>query len=308
MDDHPNIQRTTTVHKSDAEIQFDWLRQVATDTDLPSTASRIAIALTAYFNREHDGWAWMSQITLATKLGVAERTIRDAMSALVARGHLVLDRRGKMETNRYRLALKCESDRQRIADHDRQEPSGHDRKKSADQEGVTGRSTSSDRQKSAGVTGRNLPPNPLKEPLEEPIEERDSIAPDFCDEDLGRRSRSLSTEIDVHFEAFWVQYPLKKAKAAALRAYRSVITKKLATNEQLMAGVLRYTAERSGQDPRYTKHPATWLNGGCWADEPAQPAGNGPVRHPGPGGGNDHIANAARMAKQAQARRLANGC
>ena len=26
---------------------------------------------------------------------------------------------------------------------------------------------------------------------------------------------------------------------------------------------------RAGEDPRYTKHPATWLNGNCWEDEPS---------------------------------------
>lgn len=116
-----------------------------------------------------------------------------------------------------------------------------------------------------------------------------------------------SAEIEAQFEAFWVKYPLKKAKAAALKAYRAVITKGLATHDQLMAGVLRYAAERSGQDPRWTKHPATWLNGGCWSDEPTTSIGSGSPAHAAPGGGNDHIAKAAAMARQAQARRQANG-
>ena len=30
-----------------------------------------------------------------------------------------------------------------------------------------------------------------------------------------------------------------------------------------------YAIERAEEDPRYTKHPATWLAGGCWADEAA---------------------------------------
>ena len=34
-----------------------------------------------------------------------------------------------------------------------------------------------------------------------------------------------------------------------------------------LAGAQRYAAERKDQDPKYTKHPATWLNGGCWEDE-----------------------------------------
>ncbi len=41
-------------------------------------------------------------------------------------------------------------------------------RKSAGHTGMTGKSTSSDRQDPAGQTGRNLPPNPSIEPLEEP--------------------------------------------------------------------------------------------------------------------------------------------
>jgi len=35
-----------------------------------------------------------------------------------------------------------------------------------------------------------------------------------------------------------------------------------------IAGAQRYAVERQGQPPKYTKHPATWLNGGCWEDDP----------------------------------------
>jgi hypothetical protein len=48
----------------------------------------------------------------------------------------------------------------------------------------------------------------------------------------------------------------------------------LATPEELLAGAMRYAAERVGQDPKFTKNPATWLNKGSYADEPAQPIGN----------------------------------
>jgi hypothetical protein len=50
-----------------------------------------------------------------------------------------------------------------------------------------------------------------------------------------------------------------------------VLDKKLATPEELVSGAKRYAAERAGQDGKYTKHPATWLNNECWADEPARP-------------------------------------
>jgi hypothetical protein len=75
-------------------------------------------------------------------------------------------------------------------------------------------------------------------------------------------------EAIASFEAWWTQYPLKKAKVAALKAYQRVIKNGDASPDELLSGVIRYAAERDGQDPKYTKHPATWLNGACWADEP----------------------------------------
>jgi hypothetical protein len=73
---------------------------------------------------------------------------------------------------------------------------------------------------------------------------------------------------DAEFESWWSQYPRHVAKGAALKAYASP-KKHGAAPEQLLAGAMRYAQERHGQDPKYTKHPATWLNGGCWDDEPA---------------------------------------
>jgi biotin operon repressor len=144
--------------------QFDWLRQVAFDSGLQHAASGVAIGLTKYFNRKHDGWAWMSQATLASDLGISESTVRRALSALVERGHLISKRRGKEETNLYHLALKSDiGDRSEMTDHDQSEMTDHT-------DGVTGQFCTSDRSKHVKVTGQNCTPNPLNEPSEEPSE------------------------------------------------------------------------------------------------------------------------------------------
>ncbi|WP_441260819.1 helix-turn-helix transcriptional regulator [Bradyrhizobium sp. 521_C7_N1_3] len=247
--------------------QFDWLRQVAFDSELPPAASRVATALTKYFSREHDGWAWMSQATLARDLGMPERTVRYALSALVDDGHLVTKRRGKKETNLYHLQLKnSESDRQAVADH---EP--RDRQPTATHPGVTGKNQQSDRQESARVTGNPLPPNPLNEPLEEPIELRNSLQLDLVDEDSRRRDPESPSYTDSDFEKWWAQVPRKVAKGAAAMLYRHIVDKGEATPGQLMAGMLRYAAEVANREQRYIAHPSTWLSQGRWSDEPAAP-------------------------------------
>ena len=62
-------------------------------------------------------------------------------------------------------------------------------------------------------------------------------------------------------------YPRRVAKEAAAKGFAAAV-KRGVEPEQLIQGARRYAAERAGQEPRFTKHPATWLNGGCWEDEP----------------------------------------
>jgi hypothetical protein len=57
------------------------------------------------------------------------------------------------------------------------------------------------------------------------------------------------------------------ARGAAEKAYARIIKNKTATASELLAGVTRYAQERKGQDPKFTKHGSTWLNGQCWLDE-----------------------------------------
>ena len=37
----------------------------------------------------------------------------------------------------------------------------------------------------------------------------------------------------------------------------------------MVKGATAYARERADQDPKYTKYPATWLNKGCYDDEPS---------------------------------------
>lgn len=67
------------------------------------------------------------------------------------------------------------------------------------------------------------------------------------------------------FDEFWAAYPLKRDKEAARRAFGRVLKQRLATFPEIMAGVRRYLDESPGA---YTKHPATWLNAGSWANAP----------------------------------------
>lgn len=68
-------------------------------------------------------------------------------------------------------------------------------------------------------------------------------------------------------DIFWPNWPNKKAKAAARKAF--VKARKIASLETIMAGVQEYVAKK--EDYRAWMHPATFLNGERWDDEYEQP-------------------------------------
>jgi hypothetical protein len=82
--------------------------------------------------------------------------------------------------------------------------------------------------------------------------------------------------ISSDFEAFYQTYPRHEAKGQAERAYRAAL--RTADPPTLLAAAQRYRGERVGQDPKFTKLPATWLNGKCWLDDPPPKTGETVVK------------------------------
>lgn len=78
-------------------------------------------------------------------------------------------------------------------------------------------------------------------------------------------------------ERFWSQVPRKVEKAAALRELDKV-RKQRVPWAKFWAGVLRWNAESQTKEPRFVKHPTTWLRKGCWEDEQAPQGQNGGER------------------------------
>lgn len=69
----------------------------------------------------------------------------------------------------------------------------------------------------------------------------------------------------MSFETFWQCYPRRVAKLAAKKAYDKAL--KQTTHQEIMAGVERYAFHTRNTEHQYIKHPASWLNSGCWEDE-----------------------------------------
>ncbi|MFW0773552.1 hypothetical protein ACLRGI_10325 [Paenarthrobacter nitroguajacolicus] len=99
--------------------------------------------------------------------------------------------------------------------------------------------------------------------IEEPQSEKEIDLP----AELPSSKASVARQQEQDFKDWYEAYPRHVGRGAALNAYRKA-RKSGVGAEALLAGARRYSLERKGQDPQYTKMPATWLNQECWADDP----------------------------------------
>lgn len=81
-------------------------------------------------------------------------------------------------------------------------------------------------------------------------------------------TRTRARDTDPAFDLFWTEYPNKKAKPAAAKAWAKLKPDEGLT-KQIMDGLAKW--KRSDQwtrdDGRFIPYPATWLNGRRWEDD-----------------------------------------
>ncbi|MGY3496683.1 helix-turn-helix domain-containing protein [Bradyrhizobium sp. USDA 4502] len=260
---------------------FLWLRQVAVDRSLPPMALHVATIVAQHVN-QRSGDAWPTQETIANALGITDRAVRRNVTELAARGHLdVAVSGGRHRPNVYRPILKtrtpasgngCENPDASVRLSD-QKP-GRTRQENPD---ARGRNPDARVQK----PGRQRPtelPNEL--PIELPkgttqrahARESDRLRHVDHGDRSARKPRQRPANGHQHgegFEEFYAAYPRHVARGAAEKAYARIIRAGEATPDELLVAARRYADERNGQEPKFTKHPATWLSKQCWLDEPA---------------------------------------
>ena len=71
------------------------------------------------------------------------------------------------------------------------------------------------------------------------------------------------------FEKFWSVYPRHEGKQTAVKAFDK-INPDDALLETMITAILKQKQSEQWSDPRYIPHPATWLNGHRWEDEPVK--------------------------------------
>jgi hypothetical protein len=235
--------------------KFVWLEQVRADPELTPLAFMLAYILADYVN-EREGCAWPSIARLAAECRVTERGIQKTLRSLVERGHVNVElAKGRGKTNRYRWIVQ------------------DDRKFVVRREEETERNSSSIAERDDRKTRTSVHPNPPEgvnhssEKGEQRFREgRTPVHPTLLKESSYDSLYSLPpggrTPVLAAFDEFWQAYPKKIGRSDALRAF--AIAVRLAMPEEIIRGAIRYAAERQGQDPWFTKNPATWLAKACW--------------------------------------------
>lgn len=85
---------------------------------------------------------------------------------------------------------------------------------------------------------------------------------------LSSSPAAKTADDDPGWLTFWSVYPRRVGKAAAAKAWAKAL--RSATAADIIAGAERYRDDPN-RSAQYTKHPTTWLNQGCWEDEPLPP-------------------------------------
>jgi len=259
--------------------KFLWLDQVSADPALTPLAFRLAYVLANLVN-EREGYAWPSVARLAAKCRVTENGVKKVIRRLSERGHLAVEfGSGRGKTNRYRWIVKeanaggtpSKQDGPPTAPHNRMEQPALPL---SEEKGATAITPIAEKRGNAGSEKGQLEFQKGATP----------VAPILFKESIYDLFYRLSPQRDAPaaaraFAVFWDVYPKKVAVTDAIHAFARAISR--APSDQIIRGAMRYAAERDGEDPRYTKNPATWLNKACWRDHTPSPTGlprDGPLQ------------------------------
>ena len=91
-----------------------------------------------------------------------------------------------------------------------------------------------------------------------------NLAENDNDNDNDNDNKNDKKEESENFEIFWNQYDYKKSRSKSEASFKTALKKE--SFENIIAGLENYIKNR-GADPKFWKHPTTWLNSESWSDE-----------------------------------------
>lgn len=262
-----------------------FLMSAAWRVRLRSAAAKAVLVRLCDFADDNGANVFPAVPTVARDCDLGERTVQDALRRLEADGLLVLVREADFSRRRpreYRIDVTALG---QMADH-------HDDRRTGSRTGAgtapvqephlrrnyngAGAAPVQDAHwcgshtgaESAPVqephpTGAAAAPNP---PLDPPREKR-TDSPAFVGSKPPRTSPVPDTDQEG-FAEWYAAYPRKRDPGQARKAYRTALRK--TSPAVLLMAARAYAAEcaRVERDPKFIKHPTTWLNAEAWGNPP----------------------------------------
>lgn len=104
-----------------------------------------------------------------------------------------------------------------------------------------------------------------------PYSSPNAVQPPVQSPDINRLKTKTKNKKDTtylkKFEEFWILYPRKVAKAAALKAFEKNVTDDLFPVILSVLEKQRQSSDWLKDDGKFIPYPATWLNGKRWEDQ-----------------------------------------
>jgi hypothetical protein len=209
-------------------------------------ALHLAIADTV--NDTYGNELWASVAHLAGKARLGERSVRKGLAEMVVDGNLELLSAQDGHVRRYRFLM----------------PADPCTSCTPAQDAPLHVVPQTPARRAQTPAPRAETPAP-RAPISQVTQENPSKEPNALERDLAAAHRR--TPPASEFDEFWTVYPLRKAKGAARTAWAKALKK---TDAHVIIAAAASYRDDPNRDPRFTKHPATWLNGECWNDEPTE--------------------------------------
>jgi DNA-binding Lrp family transcriptional regulator len=266
---------------------MDHAPMLRTEKGKPDTTARHVLQALAEHARRDGTNAHPSVLRIQYRTGYDRTTVQRALRRLEKGGLIVRDGMTESRT-RWKLAMHLRRPDSDWSDLEREEDefraAAAERKRRSRSKGVThsesvtvtggeGVTVTDAESVTADVTHATPSRHALK--VRPSRTERRPNHQQPSDNQLLKDSSSPAAQADepseqLHLEAFgafWTVYPKKRAREEAKKAWIAAI-KRGAPPQHMVDRAQAYARERFGQDPKYTKYPATWLNKGCYDDEP----------------------------------------
>lgn len=230
-------------------------------------ARLVLLAIADACHRADGTGAWPSTAELERKTNLTRRAINAATTELVKLGELRVGfNEGPKGCNRYAVLMAPAE-----SAGGKNLPGADIAGGTSDESPQVNPQTPAESADPADIAPRQILPDPPAESADgtvrEPSIEKEVTTTSPPTRRRGAKRPPANTVAD-RFDDFWKVYPKRQGKGDAEKAWTKAVNTLGVDPQTIIDAALVYAYQRKGQDPQWTKQPASWLNARRWEDEP----------------------------------------